>query len=129
MQHIFLPASTISESLRKNARCFFEDEGKILDSMHNFTDGWFERRHVGAHLALEAADRMCKAETPVDLLREYQDWAKGAFERGMADGLACQQQFMAVIGVLPRLLAPLVGDREAEASQSDTKTPVRTKAA
>src|SRR5215831_4656445 len=63
-------------------------------------NGWFERRHVGTHTALEAAQRMCKAQTPVDLVREYQEWVGGAFQRVMADGVACQQFVGAFVGPL-----------------------------
>jgi hypothetical protein len=67
--------------------------------MENYANGWFERRHVGTHTALEAAQRMCKAQTPVDLAREYQDWISGAFQRLMADGYACQQLVGAFAGL------------------------------
>jgi hypothetical protein len=43
---------------------------------------------------------MCGTETLADLIQAYQDWAGGAFERIMADGLSCQQQTMATTGVL-----------------------------
>jgi len=78
-------------AVEKNVRCFWNIQYNVLDSMEKFANGWFERRHVGTHAALEAAQRMCKAQTPVDLTREYQDWISGAFQRLMADGYACQQ--------------------------------------
>jgi len=82
-----VPAAAVEE----NVLCFWNIQNKILDSMENVANGWFERRHVGTRAALEAAQRMCKAQTPVDLAREYQDWISGAFQRLMADGYACQQ--------------------------------------
>jgi hypothetical protein len=80
-----------SAALQDNVRCFWDIQDKVLDTMENFADGWFERRHIGTRAALEVAQRMCKAQTPVDLVREYQDWISGAFQRVMADGYACQQ--------------------------------------
>jgi hypothetical protein len=88
------PAAAAEE----NVRCFWNMQNKILDSMEKFANGWFERRHVGTRAALEAAQRMCKAQTPVDLAREYQDWISGAFQRLMADGYACQQLVGAFTG-------------------------------
>lgn len=71
MHRIFLPASSISEGMRKNVCCFWENQDKVLDAMQAFANGWFERRHTGARAALETARCMCTAESPVDLLREY----------------------------------------------------------
>jgi hypothetical protein len=129
MQRMFLPTSAMSDTLRKNACSYWEKQDKLLDSMQTFANGWFERRHAGTHAALESAERMCKAATPVDFLREYQDWATGAFQRVMADGLACQQQFMTVAGTLAQPLAPLAGETEAEPSPSEARPSVRSKAA
>lgn len=108
----------MSETMRKNACAFWENQDKILDAMQTFADGWFERRHAGTHAALEAAQRMCKAGTPVDLVREYQEWANGALQRVMADGLACQQQFMAVAGAARQPLAAS-DEKDSEAPQAE----------
>jgi hypothetical protein len=91
-----VPAAAVEE----NVRCFWNIQNKILESMENFANGWFERRHVGTRAALEAAQRMCKAQTPVDLTREYQDWISGAFQRLMADGYGCQQLVGAFAGLI-----------------------------
>ena len=85
---MFVPDSA---ALQDNARCFWDVQDKVLDAMQNFANGWFERRHVGTHAAVKAAQRMCKAQTQVDLVREYQDWVGGAFQRVMGDGVACQE--------------------------------------
>lgn len=77
--------SETSDSLRKNACSYWKNQDKLVDNMQTFANGWFERRHAGAHAALEAAQRMFKAETSVDLVREYQDWASGAFQRVVVD--------------------------------------------
>ena len=129
MQHMLLSAPQLSETLRKNACSFWDNQDKVLDAMQAFSDGWFERRHAGTHAALEAAQRMCKAETPVDLLREYQDWANGAFQRLTTDGLACQQQWMAVLGSVAPPLAPLGNEKQADMSPVESQTTVRAKAA
>jgi hypothetical protein len=100
VQKMFLPTSTISAPLRENAHRFWENQEKVLDSMQALTNAWFERRHTGAHKAREAAERMCGTQTFADLIQAYQDWAGGAFERIMADGLSCQQQIMAVTDAL-----------------------------
>ena len=34
------------------------------------------------------------------MFQAYQHWAKGAFERMMSDGIACQQQIVAETGAL-----------------------------
>jgi hypothetical protein len=75
---------------------FWENQETALDGMKELADGWFARRHAGAQAALEAARRIGDAATPLDIIREYQDWIKGATERVMADGMACQQQLLKV---------------------------------
>ena len=128
MQKIFLPTSAISAPLRENARRFWENQEKVLDSMQALANGWFERRHTGTHTAREAAERMCGTETFVDLIQAYQDWAGGAFERIMADGLACQQQIVAVTGALASPpLAPSATEKEGEPERSESRAPTRSK--
>jgi hypothetical protein len=72
---------------------FWENEETILAGMKDFSDGWFERRRVGTHAALETARRIGEATTPLDAVREYQDWVSGAMARLLEDVLAFQQQF------------------------------------
>jgi hypothetical protein len=127
MHSMFLP-SDLSEAMQKSTRCFWENQDTILEAMQAFATGWFERRHTGTRAALESAQRMCKAQTPVDLVREYQEWASGALQRMMTDGLDCQRQFMIVAGALVQPLAPLAGERE-ESSRAETRTAIRPKAA
>jgi hypothetical protein len=119
MQRMFRPDPTILEAARKSACCFWESQDKILDSMQTFANGWFQRRHAGTHAVLEAAERICKAETPIDLLREYQEWASGAFQRVIADGLACQQQAMEIVAASGQPLVRLTGEKELAALQSE----------
>ena len=130
MQKMFLPTSTISAPLRENAHRFWENQEKVLDSMQALANAWFERRHTGAHKAGEAAERMCGTETFVDLIQAYQNWAGGAFERIMADGLSCQQQIMAVTGALASPpIAPSATEKEVESQRSESKAPARSKTA
>src|SRR5215831_2151614 len=110
-----------SAALQDNVRSFWDVQDKALDAMENLANGWFERRHVGTHAALEAAQRMCKAQTPADLVREYQDWVGGAFQRVMADWVACQEFFV--------FAAPLSGKQKTTPQQPETKTVQHSKAA
>src|SRR5262245_49025282 len=106
MQSMFLPTSALSESFRENARRFWESQDKILDNMQAFTNSWFDHRHTGTHSAQD------RTETMADLIQAYQDWAKGAFERIMADGLSCQRQIIATTGdITSSAIAPSVAER------------------
>ena len=128
MQKMFLPTSAISDPLRENAQRFWQNQDKVLDSMQALANAWFERRHTGIHKAREAAERMCETHTFVDLIQAYQDWAGGAFERIMADGLSCQQQVMAVTGALASPpLAPSPTEKEVELRRSESRAPTRSK--
>jgi hypothetical protein len=111
-----------SAALQDNVRGFWNLQDKVLDAMENFANSWFERRHVGAHAALEAAQRMCNAQTPSDLVREYQDWVGGAFQRVMADGVACQEFVGALAG-------PLGSNQKPNPPHPETKTAQHSKAA
>jgi hypothetical protein len=128
MQKMFLPTSAISAPLRDNAQRFWENQDKVLDGMQALANGWFERRHTGSHKAREAAERMCETQTFVDLIQAYQDWAGGAFERIMADGIACQQQIMAITGALASPpLAPSATQKEVEPQRSESRVLTRSK--
>jgi len=126
MQKMFLLSFPHSESFRENARRFWENQDKILNNMEAFTSHWFKRRHTGTHSAQEAAERMCGTESMVDVVQAYQDWAKGAFERMMADGIACQEQIVAATGALASPpLAP--SEKGSDPARVETKAPVRGK--
>ena len=128
MQKMFLPTPVILAPLRENACRFWESQEKVLDSMQALANGWFERRHTGTHKAREATERMCGTESFVDLIQAYQNWAGGAFERIMADGLSCQQQIMAVTGTLVSPpLAPSTTEKEVEPQRSESRSPARSK--
>src|SRR3974377_343544 len=84
LQKMFLPTPEIAATFRENARRYWENQGRVLDSMQALTNGWFERRRTGTHSAREAAERMCGTDTYFALMQTYQDWARGAFERSRA---------------------------------------------
>ena len=127
MQNMFLLTFPHSESLRENARRFWENQDKILSNMEAFASNWFKRRHTGTHSAQEAAERMCGTQSMVDMAQAYQDWAKGAFERMMADGIACQEQIIAATSALTSPpLAP--SEKGPEPARPETKSPARAKA-
>jgi hypothetical protein len=129
MQKMFLSTSLFSESFRENTRRFWENQDKILDNMQAFTNSWFDHRHTGTHSAQDAAERMCRTETIADLVQAYQDWAKGAFERIMADGLACQRQIIAATGALSSpSIAPSATEKGVEPTRPETRVPARSKA-
>jgi hypothetical protein len=115
----------MSDAFQENARRFWGNEDKILDSMKNFSNGWLERRHVGTHAALEAVLCMCKAQSPIDFANAYQDWLRGAFQRSVADAFACQEQFITLAGALA---APSIGAGEAP-PESEATPVARAKAA
>jgi hypothetical protein len=129
MQRVLFPNSQLSETLQKNACSFWDTQDQILDATQAFADGWFERRHAGTHAALEAAQRICKAETPIEMVREYQKWASGAFQRLTADGMACQQQCMAVVTSIAAPLSSPTSRQQAESLSTEWRSTVHDNAA
>lgn len=129
MQGTFIPASGISEAARRNACRFWKSQDEALSTMQAFADSWFERRHAGTHAALEAAERICEAKTPLDLFREYQQWASGAFQRLTSDAFACQQQFIIVARALGQPMTPATGASASEPPQAEVRTADPAKAA
>jgi hypothetical protein len=73
---------------------FWENQETALEDLKEFADGWFARRHEGMQAALEAAKHIGDAETPSDMLREYQDLLKREMELFAEDGKAYQQQVL-----------------------------------
>jgi hypothetical protein len=55
IQQMMVPDSS---ALQDNVRSFWDIQDKVLDAMENLASSWFERRHLGTHAALEAAQRM-----------------------------------------------------------------------
>ena len=128
MQKMFLPTAALQE----NARHFWEIQEKLLESMRDYNDSWFDRRRVGTRAAREAADRMCAAEPGtdafVDLFQSYQTWASGAFERIMADGFSLQKHIMALAGLASPPLVPSAGEKTVKPAQPEAKTRARSEA-
>lgn len=85
-------------AMSRSSTQFWNGQDKILDSMQEFANGWFERRNEGAHAAMDSALRMCRARNPAEAMTEYQAWARGALERTLADAMAVQQQMMKITG-------------------------------
>ena len=73
---------------------FWENQETALEGLKEFADGWFARRHKGMQVALETAKHIGDAETPSDILREYQNWVTREMELLAEDGKAYQQQVL-----------------------------------
>ena len=73
---------------------FWENQETALAGLREFADGWFARRHKGMQAALEAAKYIGDAETPSDILREYQNLLKREMELFAEDGKAYQQEVL-----------------------------------
>jgi hypothetical protein len=73
---------------------FWENQEAALEGFKEFADGWFVRRHKGTQAALEVAQRMGDAESPSDILREYQNWFRREIELLVEDGKAYQQHVL-----------------------------------
>jgi hypothetical protein len=111
--------------LRTGAEQFWLNQDHLLDCMEPLQRGWLERRHEGTRAARQAVAGMCSAENPLSALREYQQWASGAFDRVMVDTAALQQcMSAAAISMFEPLSSPL-----AKASMPPgTRAPVRPEA-
>jgi len=92
-QHDTTTAAPLAEATTKVGD-FWRGQDKVLDYMQIFVRGWFERRHAGTQAALECAQRMCMAKTPVDASREFQVWAAGSLQRIAQDNVAFQREIM-----------------------------------
>ncbi len=73
---------------------FWQNQETALEGLKEFADGWFARRQQSAQAALEAAKHIGDADTPADILREYQSWFTRAMELLAEDGKAYQQQVL-----------------------------------
>jgi hypothetical protein len=74
---------------------FWENQETALAGLREFADGWFARRHKSMQAALEAAKHIGDAQTPSDILREYQNWLTREAELIAEDGKAYQQEVLA----------------------------------
>jgi hypothetical protein len=73
---------------------FCENQEAALAGLREFADGWFARRHKGMQAALEAVKHIGDAQTPSDVLREYQNWLTREAELIAEDGKAYQQEVL-----------------------------------
>jgi hypothetical protein len=73
---------------------FWENQETALADLKEFAEGWFARRHRGMHAALEAVQHIGDAESPSDILQEYQNWLRREMELLAEDGKAYQQQLL-----------------------------------
>jgi hypothetical protein len=106
MQTMLQPMASNAEAATSRACDFWRSQDKVLSSMQAFTGGWFDRRHTGTRAALEATQRICAAKTPLDAVREYQEWASGSLQRMAADNLALQRELMGIAEAM--IAAPMV---------------------
>jgi hypothetical protein len=86
-----LTGTETRELTRQGARSLSDGQQRILNSLEDFTSGWFERREVGVRAAEQAVQNMCGAPTLVEAFTVWQTWAAGAAERIAADATAWQQ--------------------------------------
>jgi hypothetical protein len=69
---------------------------------------------------------MCKAENPAALFKEQQVWMSGAIQRLMADGIACQKEWVRITGLAVQSLND--PRNEADETRSAQQAPERRKA-
>jgi hypothetical protein len=91
--NILQPAATLKAYAPMGVK-FCENQETALEGLKEFADGWFARRHKAVQTALEAAKHIGDAETPSDMLREYQSWFTREMELLAEDGKAYQQQVL-----------------------------------
>lgn len=123
LQQLFQPPAAGSDTMLQTTCCFWENQNRILEQMQKFTEGWFERRQAGIEAALKAGQRICETESPIDAIREYQDWAVGAISRVTADNLALQQELLAIVA----LMQPQAPNTLLEEKTSATSPAVQTR--
>ena len=91
--NILQPASTLKAYAPMGVK-FWQNQETALKDLKEFADGWVARRQKGMHAALEAAQHIGNAESPSDMLREYQNWLTREMEVLAEDGKACQQEVL-----------------------------------
>lgn len=128
MQRAF-PSAGLAAAARQNASSFWDAQDKVLDSMEELFNGWFERRHVGTREALAAARQVCDAESPFDAMRECQKWAIGSFERVMQDSFAVQKHFLEFGRIATQPIAKAAETARTEANEVAHKIQPRARAA
>jgi hypothetical protein len=118
--NILQPAATLKACAPLSVK-FWENQETALEGLKEFADGWFARRQKGMQTALEAAKHIGDANTPSDMLREYQNWLRREMELLAEDGKAYQQQ---MLRAGPHLSAQRAADHPTarpEAPQTDKR--------
>jgi hypothetical protein len=86
----------VGKSTAQTAQVFWKNQEKILESMHELAQGWFERRREATRTALDAAQNIATCKSPADVIQECHSWMMRSAERVAADGVACQRHAMNV---------------------------------
>jgi hypothetical protein len=86
-----LHPARVRESLKAAAEQFWLNQDHLLDCIEDMQRSWLARRHEGTRAAGNAATAILSAETPAAAVNEYQQWARGALYRLIADASATQQ--------------------------------------
>jgi hypothetical protein len=129
MQRLFPSSPGLAAAAKQNASSYWEAQDRVLDSMEELVNGWFERRHVGTQEALAAARQVCDAETPFDAMREYQKWAMGSFERVLQDSFAAQKHLIELGRASTQPFAKAAETARGEANEVAHKVQTRARAA
>jgi len=120
-QSVFEQSAGLRNAMGHAAVNFWNAQDQILDAMQENAAGWFERRHTGVQDALDTAQQMIEAETPLESMREYQKWALGSFERAVNDGLSCQKHLMSMGALLAPPLSPSGEKHETEPTRDESR--------
>lgn len=115
MRKMFAPPPATLEAFEQGAARFWHFQDRMLDAMQAFADGWVKRRHDGAQAAAVSAQRLCRAQSPLEFIKEQQEWFAGAAQRLSADGAEYQKQWTEVASFM---FKPLDG-----AAQPDEASP------
>ncbi|HEY8579283.1 MAG TPA: hypothetical protein VIL72_05305, partial [Beijerinckiaceae bacterium] len=60
--------SAVQDAARRGADTFWSQQERLLSSMQELAQGWFQRRHEGAQAALTCSQRICAAKSPAEAI-------------------------------------------------------------
>jgi hypothetical protein len=86
----------VNEAAAQQVQTFWKNQEKILGSLQELSQSWFERRRAATQTAVDTAQGLTDAKSPVDVFQGMQGWFIGSANRLMADGLACQKHLINV---------------------------------
>jgi len=87
---------------------YWQNQDRLLNCLEGLTTAWFARRHEGTRAAQTAVVRMCSAESPLDLMTAWQNWANGASGRLVDDAIGLQQYgSVAAAALFERVSSPM----------------------